>query len=71
MTRRSALTIVATLAGGSAFAGQPPYTPYGTAQDYRVVDLANVREVIVRLPKGNCTVTADELWQALQPGAVK
>ena len=68
MDRRTALISVAGLVvGPQAFAGQSPYNPYNPALEYRILDLASVREVIVRLPKGNITVSTDEIWNALQP----
>lgn len=69
MNRRTCLIAIAGLtAAPSAWAiSQTPYGP-NQGTDYRVLDLANVREVIVRLPKGNVTIQTEELWQALQPG---
>jgi hypothetical protein len=66
MDRRTALLTVAGLAGApSAWAiSQTPYGP-NQATDYRVLDLANVREVIVRLPRGNVVVQTDDIWDAL------
>ena len=66
MTRRTALLLTSGLVGSpSAWAiSQTPYGP-NQATDYRILDLASVREVIVRLPKGNVTIKTEEIWQAL------
>jgi hypothetical protein len=64
MERRTALAAVASLVAGPAVA--QPYSPYGPATDYRILDLGNVREIIIRLPKGNITITTDDIWKALQ-----
>lgn len=72
MTRREAiLTAVASTAGVSAWASQPPYNMGGQASDFRIIDLATVRELIIRLPKGNITIQTEELWKALNTPAPK
>lgn len=69
MNRRTALITVAAGLTAAPSAWAQSYTPYGpnqAATDFRVLDLATVREVIVRLPKGNVTVQTEDIWQALQ-----
>lgn len=68
MNRRTALIAVAglTTLPPWATAQTNPYGPYGASNDYRILDLASVREVIVRLPKGNVTITTEDIWAALQ-----